>query len=108
MFRFSPTLFLALVLCMATALRAAPTPAEAMRLLKTNCFSCHNEQKKKGGLVMTSREALLKGGDNGAALDLDASRRKARCSPRSRRMPIRTCRRRSSSPRRRSRCSSSG
>jgi hypothetical protein len=50
---------------------AEPT-TEAMRLLKTNCFSCHNGEKKKGGLVMTSREDLLKGGDNGAALDLNA------------------------------------
>ena len=51
--------------------RAALKPgetAEAMRVLKTNCFSCHSEQKKKGGLVMTSRDALLKGGDDGAAL----------------------------------------
>ena len=32
-----------------------------MRVLKTNCFSCHNEQKKKGGLVMITRESLLKG-----------------------------------------------
>ncbi len=39
-----------------------------MRLLKSNCFSCHNEEKKKGGLVMTSREALLKGGEDGEAL----------------------------------------
>ena len=52
---------------------AEPTgPAEAMRLLKSNCFSCHNDQKKKGGLVMTTRETLFKGGDNGPALDLDA------------------------------------
>ena len=43
-----------------------------MRLLKSNCFSCHNDQKKKGGFVMTSRDALLKGGDNGPALDLNA------------------------------------
>jgi WD40 repeat protein len=41
---------------------------EAMRLLKANCFSCHNEKKKKGGLVMTSREALLQGGESGTAL----------------------------------------
>lgn len=43
-----------------------------MRLLKTNCFSCHNSEKKKGGLVMTSRELLLKGGENGQVLDLQA------------------------------------
>ena len=49
------------------ALNPAET-AEAMRVLKSNCFSCHNDQKKKGGLAMTSREALMKGGDSGAAL----------------------------------------
>lgn len=36
-----------------------------MRLLKAECFSCHNQEKKKGGLVLTSRERLLEGGDNG-------------------------------------------
>ena len=40
----------------------------AMRVLKTQCFGCHSEKKRKGGLVMTSREALIKGGDNGTAL----------------------------------------
>ena len=30
---------------------AADSPtADAMRLLKSNCFSCHNDEKKKGGL----------------------------------------------------------
>ncbi|MEQ1862120.1 MAG: DUF1553 domain-containing protein [Chthoniobacteraceae bacterium] len=43
----------------------AQDAAAAMRALKSNCFSCHNEQKHKGGLVMTSREALLKGGESG-------------------------------------------
>ncbi|MGB8166896.1 MAG: DUF1553 domain-containing protein [Chthoniobacteraceae bacterium] len=66
-------LALTFIASLATSARAAaPATAEAMRLLKSNCFSCHNDQKKKGGLVMTTREALLKGGDNGAALDLDS------------------------------------
>jgi WD40 repeat protein len=59
---------------------AAPdqaTTSEAMHLLKSNCFSCHNGVKKKGGLVMTSREALLKGGENGAAVDLEAPEKSA-------------------------------
>src|SRR5688572_15575878 len=38
---------------------------EAMHLLKGECFSCHNEKKKKGGLVMTSRESLLQGSESG-------------------------------------------
>ena len=60
-----------LVVLFTSSAHAALKPtetAEAMRVLKSNCFSCHNDQKKKGGLVMTSREALLKGGDDGAAL----------------------------------------
>src|SRR5262245_493162 len=41
---------------------------EAMRVLKAECFACHNEEKKKGGLVLTSRESLLKGNDDGAVV----------------------------------------
>ncbi len=42
-----------------------------MRLLKANCFSCHNPEKKKGGLVLTTRDALLQGGENGAVFDAE-------------------------------------
>ena len=51
-----------------TTLLVAPLLAgtpEAMVLLKANCFSCHNPEKEKGGLDLTSREAILAGGDNG-------------------------------------------
>ena len=41
---------------------------KAMELLKAECFACHNEEKKKGGLILTSREALLKGNDEGAVV----------------------------------------
>lgn len=34
-------------------------------ILKAKCFTCHNEKKSKGGLVMSSIEKLLKGGENG-------------------------------------------
>ncbi len=41
--------------------------AAAVRpILKSKCFTCHNEKKAKGGLVMTSLEKLLAGGKNGA------------------------------------------
>lgn len=40
----------------------------AMRLLKANCLSCHNDEKHKGGLKLTSREAMMKGGDDGAVV----------------------------------------
>src|SRR5207302_3776265 len=38
---------------------------KAMELLKAECFGCHNEEKKKGGLILTSRELLLKGNKDG-------------------------------------------
>jgi WD40 repeat protein len=37
----------------------------AMVILKKNCFSCHNSEKKKGDLILESREGVLKGGENG-------------------------------------------
>ncbi len=36
-------------------------------ILDNKCFSCHNEAKAKGGLVMTSIEKFQKGGKNGEA-----------------------------------------
>jgi uncharacterized membrane protein/mono/diheme cytochrome c family protein len=40
--------------------------AAAVRpILKSKCFSCHNEKKAKGGLIMTSEEKILAGGKNG-------------------------------------------
>jgi len=37
----------------------------ALRVLQGQCFGCHSPEKDKGGLVLTSREALLAGGDSG-------------------------------------------
>jgi len=78
MISVSPTKFICLFVTfsitagsVSPSLHAAPrlsNAAEAMALLKANCFSCHNPEKKKGDLVMTSREALLRGGENGAVL----------------------------------------
>ncbi|MEM7011194.1 MAG: c-type cytochrome domain-containing protein [Verrucomicrobiota bacterium] len=41
---------------------------EPLAILKAECFRCHTEEKRKGGYVMTSHEALLKGGDTVAAV----------------------------------------
>jgi len=50
----------------SSSLKSAPEVTQrAMALLHDHCLSCHNEEKKKGGLSMHSRTALLKGGDNG-------------------------------------------
>jgi len=38
-------------------------------VLNKKCVSCHNESKMKGGLLMTTKDGLLKGGDNGAVLE---------------------------------------
>ncbi|MDB6029787.1 MAG: domain, G-beta repeat, partial [Verrucomicrobiales bacterium] len=63
-------------LCLLLAFAAAKTSAaalekntrEAMQLLKVECASCHSPEKKKGGLILTTRETLLKGGDDGAVV----------------------------------------
>ena len=34
-------------------------------ILKQKCYSCHNDGKKKGGLIMSTIEDLMKGGDEG-------------------------------------------
>ncbi|MEY4199169.1 MAG: hypothetical protein RLZZ265_909 [Verrucomicrobiota bacterium] len=61
----------ALALAASTALRGAeadPHAAAAMTILRAHCFSCHNVEKKRGQLDLTSREAAIKGGENGPAL----------------------------------------
>jgi WD40 repeat protein len=44
---------------------ACADPVPAMRLLRSHCLGCHSESKHKGGLVLGSREAMLKGGSSG-------------------------------------------
>lgn len=39
-----------------------------MRILKENCVSCHNPNKRKGELLMTSLADLIKGGESGHTL----------------------------------------
>ncbi len=39
--------------------------AAVQPILKAKCFQCHNEQKTKGELLMTTVAGLLKGGKNG-------------------------------------------
>ncbi len=64
---------------MATDLRAeSPSDADVaffekdvLPVLKANCFACHGSEKKlQGGLKLTSREEILKGGESGPAVDL--------------------------------------
>ncbi len=65
---FTRLLLCALALAASPALRGAesnPHAAAAMTILRAHCFSCHNVEKKRGQLDLTSREAALKGGENG-------------------------------------------
>jgi WD40 repeat protein len=71
--RFSRALPARIFFCLLTLFAAAVNAAEptravspqAMAILKGNCFNCHNTEKKKGGLLLTSRAGLFKGGENG-------------------------------------------
>ena len=40
--------------------------AAILPILNNKCFSCHNEKKSKGGLVLSNWEGIQKGGEHGA------------------------------------------
>lgn len=50
-------------------LHAAPAAPHPLQVLANECFNCHREDKAKGGLILTSREAILRGGGNGPVLE---------------------------------------
>src|SRR5450432_727473 len=66
------TLAAASVLVTASVLPAqqpAPSePTEIQQILKTNCQPCHNDTARSSGLALTSRDAILAGGNRGAAI----------------------------------------
>jgi mono/diheme cytochrome c family protein len=39
-------------------------------VLRQHCFACHSDKRAAGGLRLHTREAMLKGGDNGPAVVL--------------------------------------
>src|SRR5262245_16857369 len=45
--------------------------AHVRPVLQTHCVSCHGAAKPKGGLSLTTRDALLKGGDSGEAISIN-------------------------------------
>ena len=45
--------------------------ADGLLVLRENCFRCHGEENRKGGLVLTSRKAALRGGESGKVIDLE-------------------------------------
>ena len=73
-------ILIALLLPSATGLSAVQTPAESADiafferdirpLLAEHCLECHSVEsgKRKGGLLLDSREGIAQGGDSGPAL----------------------------------------
>ncbi len=71
-------LILGSILAASPVKAAGPTEAEGDRfyldkirpVLEASCFGCHSStaKKLKGGLLLDSREALLRGGDSGPAV----------------------------------------
>lgn len=67
---------LLIVLAADEPARTAPPTAEQLRFFETNvrpvlvehCLKCHGSKKQWAGLRLDSREALLRGGDSGAAI----------------------------------------
>src|SRR4051812_10875984 len=48
--------------------RLFPGTAAALKVLETHCLDCHGGPSPRGGLDLTTREGLLKGGDSGPAV----------------------------------------
>ncbi len=59
---FSVHIFLAL------AILSARAEVDPLAILQKNCVRCHTDSKRKGGLLIDSRESLIKGGDTDAAI----------------------------------------
>ena len=47
---------------------APPAPTGIQQILKTNCQPCHNQANRSSGLALDSRDAILAGGNRGAAI----------------------------------------
>ncbi len=71
--------FVARLLCLAVlgaaggtvglaADNAAEEFAEVRQILQRNCIACHHAGEAEGGLNLETREAIVRGGDNGAAI----------------------------------------
>jgi hypothetical protein len=67
----SSLLLLLLNVTPAAARERADFEADIAPLLIKRCVECHQGQDPSGNLLLTTREGLLKGGDSGAAVDLD-------------------------------------
>ena len=56
------------VICLSILASTTWAQDGPVQLLKKNCAQCHNDSTRSGGLAMTNREAVLAGGNRGAAV----------------------------------------
>ena len=63
--RFTVVGFLLCVLALAGKAAPVDFDHEIVPILRQRCADCHTGTKKKGGLSFNTREALMKGGENG-------------------------------------------
>lgn len=61
-------LSLGLVLLLAAGATHGADPKPALRVLRDECLGCHKPGKARGGLLLTSREKMLVGGDSGVVV----------------------------------------
>src|SRR5882762_9122071 len=59
---------LAATLALLACAQATRADEKALSILQENCQACHNPQKHKGGLVLTTRDRLLKGSEDGPVI----------------------------------------
>ncbi len=52
---------------MAAPVGSSVRDRAALKVLQQECFACHADAKRKGGLSLSSRESILQGGDEGPA-----------------------------------------
>lgn len=86
-FRLRLPLLTLLAVGLTTFASAAPVAFDEVRaIFEGKCLECHNPDKTKGKLLMTTREAFLKGGEG-------ATRSSASTSPRANSSSASLCRR---------------
>ncbi|RLS21577.1 MAG: DUF1549 domain-containing protein, partial [Planctomycetota bacterium] len=66
-----PPLFLIIFLSTSMVVFAQSPDDVAMKIIVENCLDCHSGAKPKGGLDLSTRENLLKGGDNGPGIEIN-------------------------------------
>lgn len=66
--RIFPGAILALAIAISATVLAISSEPDPLAILRKECVSCHTEAKRKGGLLIDSRESLLQGGDTDVAI----------------------------------------